>query len=336
MATTRPATLPAVKARMRNRLSWNIGSAILVSITANAASSAAPPDSRPMTPGFDPAHGVVPVGLDAHGDADQDGAQADREGDVAPPVDPARVPLAVVPELAVGPQRAEHAHWHVDPEHRPPVDRGQQAAGHQADELAGQPGHLVGAQREAAPVGRECVGQDRGRVRHQHGAADGLEHPPADQPHRALAALEGIEGEQDGGCGEHRETRVVDLDPAEHVAEAAQGDHQHRLDQPVTHDHPEQVADVARRQRVQVNAAEDGRQRDDDDGAVQRGHEHRRGRVGQGHPPVPVPRVPGAPGHQPPGHRIIICRLPAIVLRCCAPAAQAVARPPSAGRARRS
>ena len=44
--------LPAVKARMRNRLSWNIGSAILVSITANAASSAAPPPSRAMTSGL--------------------------------------------------------------------------------------------------------------------------------------------------------------------------------------------------------------------------------------------------------------------------------------------
>ena len=52
MDTTRPATLPAVNARMRNRLSWNIGSAILVSITTNAASSAAPPDSRPRTAGF--------------------------------------------------------------------------------------------------------------------------------------------------------------------------------------------------------------------------------------------------------------------------------------------
>ena len=52
MATTRPAMLPAVKARMRNRLSWNIGSAIRVSITANRASSATPPSSRPRTAGL--------------------------------------------------------------------------------------------------------------------------------------------------------------------------------------------------------------------------------------------------------------------------------------------
>ena len=52
MATTKPAMLPAVNARIRNRLSWNIGSAILVSITANTASRAAPPISSPRTDGF--------------------------------------------------------------------------------------------------------------------------------------------------------------------------------------------------------------------------------------------------------------------------------------------
>ena len=45
--TEKPATLPAVKARMRNSPSWNIGSAIRLSMTANAASSATPPMSRP-------------------------------------------------------------------------------------------------------------------------------------------------------------------------------------------------------------------------------------------------------------------------------------------------
>ena len=66
------------------------------------------------------------------------------------------------------------------------------------------------------------------------------------------------------------------------------GDHKHRLHQPVAHDHPQQVADVARRQRVQVDAAEDRRQRDEDDRPVERGHEHRRGRVGQRDPAVIV------------------------------------------------
>jgi hypothetical protein len=73
-----------------------------------------------------------------------------------------RVPLPGLPEPEVSPQRAEHADRHVDPEHQAPVDGRQQAPGDQADELAGQAGDLIGAEREAAPFGRERVGQDRG------------------------------------------------------------------------------------------------------------------------------------------------------------------------------
>ena len=42
------------------------------------------------------------------------------------------------------------AERHVDPEHRPPVPGRQQAAEQQADELAGDAGHLVDAERHAA------------------------------------------------------------------------------------------------------------------------------------------------------------------------------------------
>ena len=128
--------LPAVKARMRNRPSWNIGSATLVSITTNATSSARRGEHAETT-GFVQPMVCSAVRLDAVGDADQDRAQAEGEGDVAPPVDPAAVPLAVVAQPAVGPHGAEDADRHVDPEHRPPVQRRQQAAGDQADELAG-------------------------------------------------------------------------------------------------------------------------------------------------------------------------------------------------------
>ena len=44
--------LPAVNALIRNKLSWNIGSAILLSMTQNAASSSTPPASRPITSGL--------------------------------------------------------------------------------------------------------------------------------------------------------------------------------------------------------------------------------------------------------------------------------------------
>ena len=150
-----------------------------------------------------------------------------------------------------------------------------------------------------------------------------------------MRALEGIEREQDRRRGEHREARVVDLDPAEHVAEAAEADHEHGLDQPVPHDHPQQVADVAGRQRVQVDAAEDGRQRDDDDGSVEGGHEHGCGRVGQGHPAV---AVTGA-GRQLPGHQLPALGRSALrwpVIRWSAPVARAVGRPPGAGGAPRA
>jgi hypothetical protein len=52
MDTAKPAALPAVKALIRKRLSWIIGSATLVSMMTNAASNTAPPTSRPKTVGF--------------------------------------------------------------------------------------------------------------------------------------------------------------------------------------------------------------------------------------------------------------------------------------------
>jgi hypothetical protein len=47
IATTRPAMLPAVNALIRNKVSRNIGSATLPSITAKAASSRTPPMMHP-------------------------------------------------------------------------------------------------------------------------------------------------------------------------------------------------------------------------------------------------------------------------------------------------
>ena len=104
----------------------------------------------------------------------------------------------------------------------------------------------------------------------------------------AAAADERIEGQQDRGSGEHREADVVDPHPAEHVAEPAEVHDQDSLDEPVAHDHPQQVEDVAGRQRIQVDAAENRRQRDDDNRAVERRHEDGGGRVSQRNPPVAV------------------------------------------------
>jgi hypothetical protein len=79
-----------------------------------------------------------------------------------------------------------------------------------------------------------------------------------------------------------------DLHPAEHVAQSPEGHHGDRLHQAVAHDHPEEIHDVARSQRIQMDAPEDGREGDDDDRPVERGHEHRRGGVDQGDPAVVV------------------------------------------------
>ena len=56
-APSSPATLPAVNARIRNRLSRNIGSGTLVSTQANSTSSAIPPKIAASTQGL-----VHPVG----------------------------------------------------------------------------------------------------------------------------------------------------------------------------------------------------------------------------------------------------------------------------------
>ncbi len=104
----RLAALPAVNALMRNRLSWNIGSRTDFSITANAREQNEPADKQAVHRRTRPAHGVPVVRLDAVGDRDQHGAKAEGEGDVAPPVDTAGLPFAVVAKLAVGPHRSEN------------------------------------------------------------------------------------------------------------------------------------------------------------------------------------------------------------------------------------
>ena len=52
MAAMNPAALPAAKARMRNRPSWNIGSATRLSMTTNAISNRTPPMRPPRTHGL--------------------------------------------------------------------------------------------------------------------------------------------------------------------------------------------------------------------------------------------------------------------------------------------
>ena len=136
--------------------------------------------------------------------------QPDAEGQRARPVQPARRARAEFAQRPDAPDGAEDADRHADPEDGLPVPLGQEAADQQAEERAGDGGHHVDAERHAALVGGERVGEDRRRRRHQHRAADALDHAPADQPQGAAAEVERVEGQRDRGDGEDDEAPVVD------------------------------------------------------------------------------------------------------------------------------
>ena len=82
------------------------------------------------------------------------------------------------------------------------------------------------------------------------------------------AQVERIERQRDRRDREDPESDVVDAHPPVDVTQAAEQDNEHRGDDQVAHQHPQQVADVARRQRVQPDATEDRRQRDQHDRRV--------------------------------------------------------------------
>ncbi len=107
------------------------------------------------------------------------------------------------------------------------------------------------------------------------------------------------EGEREEG--EDGEAEVVHADPPVHVAQPAQRHHEHARRDEEAQDHPEQVEAVAREQRVDADAPEDVGQGDEDDGPVDRGHEHAQRRDEQGHPLVVVGQRCGRVGAAQPG-----------------------------------
>ncbi len=251
-----------------------------------ATSDSRPKTIAPRTYGLvHPVRGVA-VRLDAVRDAGQQHRQADTEGQDARPVESARRADAEFPQRPDAPDGAENADRHTDPEDRLPVPLGEEPADEQTEEGARDGGHHVDAERHAALVRRKRVGQDRRRRRHQHRAADALHDPPADQPQRATAEVERIEGQRDGSDGEDDEAEVVDAHPAEHVAESAERDDENRRDDQVAHQHPQQVTHVARRQWIEADAAEDGGKRDEHDRGVDGGQQRAQRGVGQHHPLV--------------------------------------------------
>ena len=196
--------------------------------------------------------------------------------------------------LQVGPYRAEDADGHVDPEHGAPVRAASTPPATSPMNMPARPATWL------MPSAKPRWSEGNASVRIAAELAISMDPPNAWSTRQPIS--QSARGRRRTGRttarieseGEHDEAGVVDPDSAEHVAQAADGDDEHGLDEPVPHDHPQQVADVARRQRVQVDAAEDRRQRDDDDRSVERGHEHGRGRVRQGHPFVAVAGSPVA------------------------------------------
>src|ERR1019366_6128007 len=75
---------------------------------------------------------------------------------------------------------------------------------------------------------------------------------------------------------------------------AAEAHHQHAADDEEAQDHPEQVEGVAGPERIDADAAEDVRQRDEQDGRVDGGHQHAERGVGQDRPLVAVPALVGS------------------------------------------
>ncbi len=91
-------------------------------------------------------------------------------------------------------------------------------------------------------------------------------------------------GQQNRRSGEDRKSEVVHTDATVHVPKPSKCHHQHGRDDEEAHHHPQQITDVARAQRVDVDPVEDVRQRDQDDRRIDRCHQHAERGVGQGDP----------------------------------------------------
>src|SRR5215469_14916988 len=162
----------------------------------------------------------------------------------------------------------------------------EQSAEDKADERSGDAGDLVETEGKTSLARRKRVSEDRAGVGHEHGAADALHDPHADQPPGGGGAVHPRDGQQDGEHREHRETKVIHPNPAKEITESAEADHEHCSDHQVAHQHPEQQARISRLERVDADPAEDVGEGDQHHGAVDGGHQHAQRGVRQGDPLV--------------------------------------------------
>jgi hypothetical protein len=113
-----------------------------------------------------------------------------------------------------------------------------------------------------------------------------LEAAHDDEPERARAALHPGDGEQDGEEGEDGEAKVEGPGAAVDVAKPAKADDEHGGDDEESEDEPEQVVGVARLERIDRDALEDVRERDEQDRRVDGGDEYAKRGVGERDPLV--------------------------------------------------
>ena len=119
-------------------------------------------------------------------------------------------------------------------------------------------------------------------------AADALHDAEDDQERRAGATVQPVDGQDQRGDGVDDEAEVVHAHPPVHVPQPAEADDQHARDDQEAEDHPQQVEAVAGLQRVEVDAAEDVRHRDQRDRGVERREQHAERRVRERDPLVGV------------------------------------------------
>ena len=106
------------------------------------------------------------------------------------------------------------------------------------------------------------------------------------------------------------EAEVVHPHAAEEVAEPAEADDEHARDDEEAEDHPEQVEAVPRLERVEADAAEDVRHRDQHDRAVDRREQHSERRVRQRDPFVRVRASTGNPVRRLPARYTVCIDMP--------------------------
>ena len=260
-----PATL-----RRRNSGSGRRGASTFVSMTKNAASSAAPGGehgdglrSRPADLGR-PGDGVDE---DQQGGGDRDGA----EGVVAPPCG---ADTALGYHLGGQDQRGR-ADGDVEEEDvLPPDVRGEDAAGEEPDRPAQRADPAPDAERLVAlgPLG-EHVHHDRQRGREHERRPE-----PLDPPHHDQEGVRGGEAAAERGAGEDDQAGHQQAASAQQVSRAAAEEQEAGEGQPVGGDHPLQVG------LGKVELAADGRQGDVDDREVHDGDEVGHHQQGEGAP----------------------------------------------------